>query len=230
MSLNTGAGKAPFYSCVLFDLDGTILDTTKDITTAVNATLRDFSLPERTSAEVRSYLNNGARVLITRAVPEEMSGNEDFISEVLACYMPHYTAVCAKESVIYDGVKEVLEELRKKGVALGIVTNKPDEQTQIINPHYFGDLFSYCRGADQKAPTKPDRTRVDMALEALGKTHDETLFVGDSWVDAQTAKNAGIKSVGVTWGFGGRKAFEKCSPDVFADTATELFDIICKGI
>ncbi len=213
------------YSCVLFDLDGTVLDTVSDCTAAMNKTMAEFSLPLHTHDEVRSYLNDGARMLVRRALPADMQHDEAFVDKVLAVYISNYRDVCTKNSRIYDGVYNLLCSLKEHGALLGIVTNKPDVQTRIMVPHYFGNLFDYYCGNSENYPVKPDKRRVEMALEALGKPAESAVFVGDSKVDVQTARNAGIPCIGVAWGFGGRACFEGNLPDRIADTAQEIFDI-----
>lgn len=220
----------PFYSCVLFDLDGTVLDTVNDITDAINVTMSEFGFPHHTRSEVRSYLNDGARMLIKRAVPEDIRNDSALVEKILSRYMENYTAVCPGNSVIYDGIPELLSELCALGVSLGIVTNKPDVQTQIMIPHYFGNVFSFIEGNSEKAPPKPDGIRVETALSFLGKQKSETVFVGDSHVDVMTAKNSGVASIGVTWGFSGEKSFEKCRPDTLAHTAADILETVKHGI
>lgn len=217
------------YSCILFDLDGTVLDTVADCACAMNKTLDVFSFPRHTEKEVQSYLNNGARMLVKRALPEDKRDDEQLVDKVLATYIQFYKEVCTDNSTLYDGIYACLTELKARGAKLGIVTNKPDVQTQIMVPHYFGDIFEYVQGNCEDAPPKPDRIRVDMALEALGKTAEETLFVGDSWVDIETAKNSGIPGIGVSWGFAGREGFASVTPDRIIDTPDELIDIALNG-
>lgn len=201
------------YSCVLFDLDGTILDTVSDCRAAINRAMNDFSFPSHTDDEVRSYLNNGARMLIRRALPEAHREDEALIDTVLERYLLYYSEECLKSARPYDGIVELLRLLKQNGFALGVVTNKPDEQTQQMIPHYFGDLFDFYEGNTKTNPTKPDKRRVFSALTALGKRADETLFVGDSYVDVQTARNAAVFSIGVAWGFAGKVGFLHEPPD-----------------
>ena len=217
------------YSCILFDLDGTVIDTVADCACAINRTMELFSFPKHTNDEVRSYLNNGARMLIRRALPETERQNEALIDEVLSKYVSFYKECCTVDSKVYDGVMETLSELASCGVKLGIVTNKPDVQTKIMIPHYFGRLFEYFEGNSENAPTKPDARRVDMALEVLGKKRYDTFFVGDSYVDVQTAKNAGIPSAGVAWGFAGVAGFDEYPPTRIVYSPTEIVEIAKKG-
>ena len=217
------------YSCILFDLDGTVIDTVADCACAINRTMELFSFPKHTNDEVRSYLNNGARMLIRRALPEKERQNEALIDEVLAKYVSFYKECCTIDSKVYDGVMEMLEQLFKEGAKLGIVTNKPDVQTKLMIPHYFGRLFEYFEGNSENAPVKPDARRVDMALEVLGKKRSDTFFVGDSYVDVLTANNAQIHSVGVAWGFAGVGAFDECKPTRIVYEPAEITEIAKKG-
>lgn len=217
------------FSCVLFDLDGTVIDTVADCASAINRTMELFSFPIHTYDEVKSYLNNGARMLIRRALPEEQQQNEALIDDVLSKYVGFYRECCTVDSKVYDGVMEMLEGLHADGIKLGIVTNKPDIQTKIMIPHYFKDLFGYFEGNSENAPVKPDARRVDMALCALGKTRNDTFFVGDSSVDVQTAKNAGIPSVGVAWGFAGIDGFVGNMPTRIVYSPGEICDIAKNG-
>ncbi len=217
------------YSCILFDLDGTVIDTVADCACAINRTMECFSFPKHTNDEVRSYLNNGARMLIRRALPESESQNEALIDEVLAKYIGFYRECCTVDSKVYDGIMPMLCELASRGAKLGIVTNKPDVQTKLMIPHYFGDLFGYFEGNSENAPVKPDARRVDMALEALGKKRSDTFFVGDSYVDVATAKNADIPSVGVAWGFAGVAGFEGNMPTRIVYSPSEIVEIAKKG-
>jgi phosphoglycolate phosphatase len=219
-----------YYSCILFDLDGTVLDTVSDCTSAINRTMDVFSLPKSTEKQVQSYLNNGARVLIKRALPENLRNDEGFVDKVLSTYIEFYKEECIKSSVLYDGIYDCLKQLKEKGAKLGIVTNKPDLQTQIMVPHYFGDIFDYIQGNSPTVPTKPDAKRVEMALSALGKEKEQTIFVGDSWVDTETARNSKIACIGVSWGFSGREGFKDHMPDVIVDTAKEIVSIAENGL
>lgn len=217
------------YTCVLFDLDGTVLDTTADIQSAVNRTLEEFSYPTHSSEKVASFLNNGAKMLIYRALPQDVRENDEILSRVLERYISHYKANCTVDSSVYDGVLELLKKLSQNGVSLGIVTNKPHVQTEIVVPYYFGNLFSYVQGSCDGLPNKPDKKRVELALSALGKTADQTLFVGDSCVDVLTAHSCGIKCIGVDWGFWGTRSFETQAPDKLVSSADQIFGLAKNG-
>lgn len=213
-------------SCVLFDLDGTVLDTVSDCKNAINRAMRDFSFPLHSDDEVRSYLNDGARMLIYRSMPEGAREDEALLETVKEHYLSYYSEECVKQSRLYDGILPMLKKLKAQGISLGIVTNKPDIQTQIMVPHYFGDLFEYYEGNTESNPVKPDKRRVDAALCALGKRREETVFVGDSHVDVATARNAGIPCIGVAWGFAGLPGFRDTPPDYIAYTPSDILNIL----
>ena len=221
--------KPSAFSCVLFDLDGTVIDTVADCTSAINRTMELFSFPTHSCDEVRSYLNNGARMLIRRAIPQEERENEALVDKVLATYVDFYRECCTVDSKVYDGVMPVLEKLYSDGAKLGIVTNKPDVQTKLMIPHYFGKLFEYFEGNSENVPVKPDARRVDMALCALCKNRSDTFFVGDSYVDVLTAKNAEIPCVGVAWGFSGVDSFSSEKPQKIVYFPDEIYDIAKNG-
>lgn len=212
--------------CVIFDMDGTILYTAEDMTTAVNLTLAHFGYPSRTLEEVTSYVNNGARRLIERALPED-ARDEENVNRVLAQYLVYYDAHVCEKTRPYEGISELLEELCAKGIKLAVVSNKPDKQAKTLAEHCFGkDLFSYVSGSGEGLPTKPDKACIDRALMALEVTPEETIYVGDSYVDVLTARNGGLYCIGVLWGFGGEHSFDKEVPDVAVHTCEQAKQII----
>ncbi len=216
------------YSCILFDLDGTVVDTVADCRAAVNKAMEKFSFPTHTDDEVRSYLNDGARMLIKRALPENVRENEALVDRVLSYYKEQYTVSCTVESRVYDGILQMLDELKELGAVLGIVTNKPDETTKVMIPYYFGDRFSFVEGNSAIIPPKPDSSRVMRAAEFFDKNISDVLFVGDSHVDVKTAHNAGCDCVGVLWGFAGKNAFVERCPE-YVVNSPELITKIAAG-
>ncbi len=216
------------YSCILFDLDGTVVDTVADCRFAVNKTMERFSFPTHTDDEVRSYLNDGARMLIVRALPENVRDDRALVDEALVYYKEQYTAHCTVESRVYDGIIPTLDRLLDMGISLGIVTNKPDETTKLMIPYYFGDRFSFVEGNSEQVPPKPDPSRVHRAAEYLNKEISDTLFVGDSGVDVRTAVSAGCDCAGVLWGFAGRRAFRTECPEYVIDVPY-ILEMIANG-
>ena len=178
---------------VLFDLDGTLLDTLGDLHAATNAVLQQFGYALRTMEEVCAFVGNGARVLIERAVP---AGEEAAVPAVLAAFQSYYARHCDILTRPYDGIPAVLETLGEK-YALAVVSNKPDSAVKELAKIYFPSL--YARGESRDCPRKPAPDMVLRAMEALGA--DRCVYVGDSEVDVLTAKNAGVPCLSVTWGF-----------------------------
>lgn len=213
--------KANKYKGILFDMDGTLLYTAEDMTTAVNLTLAEFGYPTRTLEEVTSYVNNGAYRLVELALPED-ARDESNVKRVLERYLYHYGAHVCERTRPYEGIPELVADLKKAGYRLGIVSNKPDAQAKALAAHFFGDgVFSYVSGSGEGLPVKPDKACVERALAALGLTAEETLYVGDSYVDVLTARNAGLYCIGVLWGFGGEHSFDRAAPDCTVRSCAE---------
>ena len=186
------------YTTVLFDLDGTLLNTIDDLTDAVNRTLARFDLPQRTRGEVRSFVGNGARLLMERAAPE-VTGER--FEELLESYKADYDANCRVKTAPYPGVDELLQALKDAGVRTGLISNKPDSAVQPLYEAFFADTIDVAVGEREGIRRKPAPDTVLSAMEQLGAKAGETLYVGDSEVDIQTARNAGVACASVAWGF-----------------------------
>lgn len=186
------------YTTVLFDLDGTLLNTIDDLTDAVNRTLARFDLPQRTRGEVRSFVGNGARLLMERAAPE-VTGER--FEELLESYKADYDANCRVKTAPYPGVDELLQALKDAGVRTGLISNKPDSAVQPLYEAFFADTIDVAVGEREGIRRKPAPDTVLSAMEQLGAKPGETLYVGDSEVDIQTARNAGVACASVAWGF-----------------------------
>ena len=204
---------------ILFDLDGTLLDTLEDLKDATNATLRHFGCPERTLEEIRSFVGNGARNQIRLSLP----GREDDpdLDEVLSWYQEYYPRHCQIKTAPYAGILESLKELGEK-YPLAIVSNKPDSAVKILCAEYFPGV--YAQGVTDDCPRKPAPDMVLRAMEAIGVEH--CIYVGDSEVDIRTAKNAKVPCVSVLWGFRDRKVLEEEGGDCFCDNAAKLCAIV----
>ncbi len=212
------------FRVVLFDLDGTVLNTLDDLADAVNVSLAKHEMPARTREEVRSFVGNGIRALIERAVP---TGTDSaLVARVLNEFKRYYGAHCADKTSPYAGVPELLSTLRAHGVRTAVVSNKADFAVQELAKRYFADLFDLALGERAERPAKPAPDMVHHTLEALGATAAEAVYVGDSDVDVLTARNAQLPCIAVTWGFRDRACLKKAGATVFADTAKELLDLI----
>lgn len=191
------------YKTVIFDLDGTLLNTLDDLTDAVNAALRAFGLPLRTKTEVCAFVGNGIVKLIERAIGYE---HERF-AEILDEFKSYYKAHCADKTQPYEGVLALLEALQEKGVQTAVVSNKADFAVKLLAEEYFGSLIPVALGENEAAGIrkKPAPDEVFAAMQTLGAEKPTTVYIGDSEVDIQTAKNAGVDCISVTWGFRNEK-------------------------
>ncbi len=187
------------HKIVLFDMDGTILDTIRDLSDSVNWALRECGLPERSLAENRRFLGSGILNLIHRAVPEGTPQElEDRVREV---YKRRYEQHCSDTTKPFDGIPEVMAELRRRGYKLACVSNKPDDDVARLAERYFGGLLDLWSGPLPGMPLKPAPDLCDRILAMEGLTRSDAVYVGDTEVDIQTAKNAGMACIVCAWGF-----------------------------
>lgn len=186
------------YRNYIFDLDGTLLDTLEDLANAVNYSLSQMNYPVHTIDEIRSYIGNGIRMLIRRAVPQET--DEGDYNKTLSVFKEYYLAHIADFTKPYDGIINVLDELKSKGCALAVVSNKSDDAAKAVVETFFGNRFDMVIGKMDCFPTKPEPDSVLYVMETLGLNKNETVYIGDSEVDVQTAHNASLQCIGVTWG------------------------------
>ena len=208
---------------VIFDLDGTLLDTIGDLAAAVNFGLRSHGYPERTVDEVRRFVGNGVRNLILRS----LNGVEtDDFNEVFADFKKYYSEHNAVLTVPYPGITELLRVLKEKGIGTAIVSNKYDAAVKALNVHYFGDLIPVAIGEKEGVSRKPAPDSVLLAMKELNADPASTVYVGDSEVDVETAKNASLPCLTVTWGFRDREILRSAGAESFFDTADELKNAI----
>lgn len=200
---------------ILFDLDGTLLDTLEDILAATNYALSVHGYPSRTLAELRCFVGNGAENQIRLSLPAGASPEE--VQTVLATYKPYYTAHCQHFTRPYEGIPQALAQISRK-YPLAIVSNKPDAAVKALCAREFPGIFALGESPD--CPRKPDPAMVRKALAAIGA--DTCVFVGDSEVDLLTAKNAGVPCLSVLWGFRDREDLEKAGALRFCQDPAEL--------
>ncbi len=201
---------------ILFDLDGTLLSTLEDLTDSVNYTLRHYNCPERTAKEICSYLGYGAKWLIASALPD--NGKDFDVDEVLAFYQKYYATHNQIKTRPYDGILEALAELRRE-FPIAIVSNKPDIATKPMCKTYFGEDI-YALGESANCPRKPAPDMVFRGMQAIGV--EKCIYVGDSEVDVQTAKNAGVPCLSVLWGFRDREYLAQEGAAYFCDDPKNL--------
>ena len=212
------------YKLAIFDLDGTILDTLEDLADAMNYALGEHGYPGRTIEEVRRFGGNGIRKLIERAVPAGLAKEE--IDRVHETFSAYYQQHCADKTRPYEGVPPLLERLRAAGCLMAVVSNKADAAVQPLCRRYYNGLFDYAVGERTGIRRKPDPDSVQEVLRRLQVEAADAVYIGDSEVDIQTAKNAGLDSIIVTWGFRDRDYLESQGGRRFVDRPEEIEQII----
>ena len=214
------------YSLAIFDLDGTVLDTLSDLADSVNAALAATGYPLRTLDEVRSFVGNGIRKLMERIVPAGTAESE--IDRVHAAFTAHYTQHCADKTCPYEGILPLLATLRQAGVKIAVLSNKADYATQALCAKYFPNTFHLVAGEREKdgIPKKPAPDAVYDLMRQCGVTADETVYIGDSEVDVETAQNADIDSILVTWGFRSEETLRAAGARTVVDTPALVQSII----
>ncbi len=212
------------YKAVIFDLDGTLLNTIDDLAAAANHALLQAGLPTHTTAEIMSYVGNGIPLLIRRMVPQPPL--EEDIRRAAGFFDPYYAAHKQDVTAPYPGVIAMLDAAAAQGVKLAVLSNKKHAMTVPIIRHYFGDRFTVVQGLEEGMPAKPDPTGVERVLAALGCAADEVLYVGDSDTDMLTARAAGLKACGVLWGFRSRENLLEGGAQVLCADVAQLERLI----
>ena len=207
---------------ILFDLDGTLLDTLDELYEAVNVSLAEFGYPRRSREEVRSFVGNGVGVLIRKAVPE---GTSEADYETCLAFMKEYYAAHSGGATPYPGIMELLYRLKERNIPMAVVTNKPDLPARKLVESRFPGLFDVVIGEVPGRPRKPEPEMPLLVLERLGIGKEDAVYIGDSEVDIQTARNAGLKVVSVTWGFRDEEQLRALGPDWLIRRPEELLDL-----
>ena len=212
------------YKAVIWDLDGTLLNTLTDLAGSVNAALAAYGLPRRTVDEVRRFVGNGIPKLIARAVP---AGTErETESAVLSSFMAHYKVHMNDHTAPYEGILPLLEELRAAGMRMAVVSNKADSATVELSRLHFGDRLDAAIGARDGVPKKPAPDGVFTALEALDVTAAEAVYIGDSEVDVETGRNAGMDVIAVSWGFRDVETLRNAGAQVICGSVAALAQML----
>lgn len=209
---------------VIFDLDGTLLNTLGDLADAVNFALRQYGYPERSIEEVRCFVGNGVSKLMELSIPEGKNNPE--FGNCLAVFKNYYSKNMQNKTCPYDGIMDLLEALRKEGCRTAIVSNKFDAAVKELNRRYFDGYIGIAAGESESVHRKPAPDCVNLVLRKLGSTAKEAVYVGDSEVDIKTAHNAGLPCICVTWGFRGREFLEKEGADRIISHPSELLDLL----
>ncbi len=209
---------------VIFDLDGTLLNTLGDLRAATNHVLEVRGLPPHSMEEIRQFIGNGIRLLICRAMPEGTPEAE--IDAALDDFKAYYTAHIHDRTVPYDGIPQLLTALKKRGIQVAVLSNKIDSASQQLIEYFFPGKTDVVFGEHVGVPRKPDPTSCRMVMQQLGVQPEQVLYVGDSGTDMQTAKNAGLYAVGVTWGFRSKEVLLEYGADVLVHRPEQILQIL----
>ena len=208
---------------VIFDLDGTLLNTLDDLYLSVNHMLEKFGLPLRSKKEVRNFLGSGVKVLVDKSLPDSFDGNRE---ECLSVFKEYYDKHESDHTAPYDGIKAVLMKLYEKGVKSAIVSNKYDAAVKRLKEDYFGSLVDFAVGEGNGVRIKPAPDGLEKALAELGVKKQESVYAGDSEVDFLTAKNADMNFIAVSWGFRDRDRLIETGAETIIDKPDELLGAI----
>lgn len=210
------------YNTYIFDLDGTLLSTLGDLAASCNYALRTNGMPERTVDEVRRFVGNGVKKLMERAIPGGL--DNDKFDKTYADFRQHYMQHNLDTTKPYDGVMEMLEELRKRGKKVAVVSNKFYAATQELCRHFFGDLVPVAIGEREDIRKKPAPDTVLEAMRQLGVTAERAVYIGDSDVDIDTARNSGMPCFSVLWGFRDKEFLLEHGATTLVSTPEEILE------
>lgn len=207
------------YKAAIFDLDGTLVDSLADLADATNYALKIFGQPSRDIQAFRQMVGNGIRTLISRALgPDKQHLAEDVLEKM----REKYTQICLDKTRPYNGLPQVIAELAKRGIKLAVLTNKDQKMAQKIVRHFFDGYFQIIKGTTAAVAVKPEPFEALQVPEKFNVKPQETVFIGDSDIDMQTAKGGKMFAIGVSWGFRGRKELIEAGADAVIDEPGEL--------
>lgn len=208
------------YKIAIFDMDGTILNTIEDLADTMNYCLKKHGMPQRSLSEIKSFVGNGIRRLIELAVPE---GTDAIVSaDIYAGFIQYYKEHCAIKTRPYEGITELLQTLRYNGILTAVVSNKADYAVHMLCKDYFDGLFDYCIGDREGIRRKPHPDSVFSVMKHFNVNPDEAVYIGDSEVDYQTAVNAGIDLIMVSWGFREEAYLREIGADIIIHEPYEI--------
>lgn len=214
------------YKHIIFDLDGTLLNTLEDLAAATNWVCALHGWPAHSVEEYKYFVGNGAPKLLERVVPPGVAVTDELRRVILAEFTERYNAHKEDKTTVYAGMPEALARLKGAGLTLAVLSNKPHEAAFPVVERYYPGVFAAVQGALPGLPVKPDPTLLHKLMEKLGASPADTLFVGDSNVDIRTAKNGGLTGCGVLWGFRTRAELETERADFIVETPEELAELI----
>lgn len=214
------------YELAIFDLDGTILNTLDDLADSLNHVLSQHGFPQHTADEVRMMVGNGILNLIKRALPNNTE--QATVEAVYADFNAYYKLHSADKTKPYNGITDMLEQLKANGVKLAVVSNKADYAVQDLCKKYFGGIFDAVAGEKTGVPKKPAPDSVNSILSKLGTERKKSVYIGDSDVDLQTAANAEMDCIAVNWGFRDEKLLRENGAEVIVSSPNEIVKNIVK--
>jgi phosphoglycolate phosphatase len=212
------------YKAIIWDMDGTLLNTLDDLTDSVNAALTEFRLPVRTRDEIQRFVGNGIMKLVERSVPD---GKEQAkFEEIFSFFKNHYDKNCRNKTKPYDGLEKVLPELKAQGYRMAIVSNKIDSAVKELAESYFGETIDTAIGETEGKRSKPYPDMVFEAMRILDVKTEESVYIGDSEVDLKTAENSGLDCISVSWGFRSKQELQTFGAKTIIDTPEELAEFL----
>ena len=212
------------YKIAIFDLDGTILNTLDDLADSLNVVLQEFKMPLHTYEQVRFMVGNGIPKLIERAIPDGVTNPK--YQEVLSEYIKYYEKHCAQKTAPYDGILELLSQMKHHGMKIAVNTNKVSQAAEELCNYYFPSVFDYVCGSSPQTPVKPAPDGVFKILNHLNMRKEDAVYIGDSDVDIQTGKNSGIDVISVAWGFRGKDFLLQNGAEKIVQNTQELLEMI----
>lgn len=208
---------------VIFDLDGTLIDTIEGLANSVNAAMDNYSFPNHSIEKYRSFVGNGVGKLVERALPDDKKHLKD---EARVIFEKHYSETMLDVLPVYDGIWDLIEYLKKNNIKMAVNTNKMDVFAKPMIKKVFGDIFEETLGEVSHFPRKPAPDGAEYLLGKMGIASEECIYIGDSQVDIKTARNAKMKAVSVTWGFATREVLIENDPEIMVDSPYEIIDLI----
>lgn len=212
------------YNTVIFDLDGTLLNSLDDIRDSTNFALRKCGFPERSLEEINAFVGNGTNYLIRKAVPDNTP--QDKLEECTEIYRNHYITNKDNKTKPYDGILEMLDQLKDENYKIAIVSNKFDSAVKELNKVHFSKYVSVAIGESTNIKRKPAPDSILAAIDLLDSTTVESIYVGDTDVDVEAAHNAGIPCIGVTWGFRSQEVLENAGADYITHSPDGILKIL----
>lgn len=210
---------------VVFDLDGTLINSIEDLADAVNNSLRDMGYPIHTLDKFNHFVGDGVIKLCERALPDDA---KEHTEELRGRFSEYYAKNSTNKTRPYDDIEDMLTQLKSNGIKLAVASNKPHNFSVSIVEHFFGNTFDTILGNAPERPKKPSPEIIYDIMKIAGVSADETIMVGDSDVDIITAKNAGIKSIGCVWGYRGKAELQQAGADFIAKYPNDIADIVLK--